>query len=331
MDNSETQTRTLPDAVGYGNGVIGLSAKDIREVNSFKEELVRSADVLISRESKLGQIAESILGRMPKSFVIPSVAAVALIVAACGGNSSKSINTPVNSPTSGIETQAPAQVSPTLSSTPEIKSTTQPSPLEQAIQSGKLELAGQEWTKYFITITPEEAEALLAKENQGIGNNPAKMKYLLPFDPRFALNLQLTDVKVTIGNTLYKMLGINNIPVGTIFYTPVSGTAETNQNIAGGGVLIAEWSIVDKNNIAYAGVFPREGSKTFVPVGNPSEVTIGTPLISFGTQTTLPSSLYGGDYHALYGLGLEVIQTDNGSISQLLVKDGKIAFIANDK
>lgn len=252
---------------------------------------------------------------------------VVLLLAGC------SPTTPIPTPTS---TPTPE---PTATPTPE------PSPVELAIKAGRLELKGEanEWEKYFIGVSAEEAERLLNEANRGLrltegagGVDDDKLKILLPFDPRGAPKLKLEIVNTNRQYYTGTFLGITGLPVGTVFYAPVSGEAKAIMRSGiipaktAGGLKDIEIAVVNTKIDHYSYSFQalRRGARASFPEESPTPVKIGTPLFYPGTTETL-----GDKYPWNQQMVYEFMSLKTGphehpsSLEQLLIKDGKIVFI----
>ncbi|MCL5432661.1 MAG: hypothetical protein M1524_00910 [Patescibacteria group bacterium] len=222
-----------------------------------------------------------------------------------------------------------ATVVPTETPTP----TPEVSPIEQAIKAGRLELKGeQDWEKYFEAITPEEAQKLLTEVNTE-GKTDSEFKYILPFDPRGISNLVLenfTDARVDGRKTNH--LTVNNLPLGTIFYASVDGEATVYNNVVSSdGDLTIAWLVNvggDQHTEVYTGMLIRNGTKFFLQPSQPTEVKLGTPLVSVGNNDRFLEG-----YQTLIGFGRNVFDITNGTLENLLRKEksGKILFIPQNK
>lgn len=225
----------------------------------------------------------------------------------------------------------PADLTPSRSpsatpSTPTKAPTPKPTenPVELAIKEGKLELKDGDWEKYFVAITPEEAQELLKKTNEGITSNE-NFKFLLPFDPRKSPNLVLKDTGfISSTNRSYKLLGINNLINETAFYAIDNGSSTVGESRSNVSI-----SLVNDKNV-YGFVMPRDGIRMFQPLNESVNVDLGKQVVAIGnagpTEYATRNGL--GEFQAVVTFGVNVPQGDSGSIRQLLKKDGKIAFIA---
>ncbi len=196
------------------------------------------------------------------------------------------------------------------------------SPLQQAIANGRLELAGeQDWERYFTPVTAGEAQSLLDAANAG-GQTLDEVIILLNFDPRKAPNLVLKD----LGDS--NAIGIGNIPVGTVFYSPVEGQSFMYNFMGeGGSELDPVTQVYTKNeNGMLHLLFTFKGSKVFTQEDrNAKPTSMGDPLLTTLSRNVLKLGEQAG-FQAIYQFGPqgEII---HGSLANLLTKDGKIAFI----
>lgn len=224
------------------------------------------------------------------------------------------------SPTPARTTEPSRAPEPTPTKTAEPTKTPEPTPnpVEVAIKEGKLELKG-DWDRYFTSVTAEEAEQLLKKANEGI-ISPENFKLILPFDPRKTPDLVLQDTGYTLSGKQAKLMGANNIPAGTTFYAQETGMGRLFQDSA--DILFSL-----QGSTVTGFVLPKENSKTFLPIRTPTSVKVGTAVAVIGSKgPTMYSKQFSmGEYQALLTLGPDA---NNGSISQLLKKEGKFIFVA---
>lgn len=214
---------------------------------------------------------------------------------------------------------ATATASPTKAPTPKPTE----NPVELAIKNGRLELKGEkDWEKYFIAISPEEAEELLQKSNSGTVTE-SNYRYLLDFDPRKSPNLILQNFEFKTPTATRKFLGAKNIVIGTTFYAQFSGTA----NISGDIETIG--ASVEKTNREFVAVtLRREKNEFSIALDKATPVKIGEPLTILNNTNTLQA--YEGGYQAVMGFSQKSKPITNGFLENLLLKNGKIAFIAQN-
>lgn len=253
--------------------------------------------------------------------------AAAAGVAAIGGTAvvlggRKSPEVIVTSPSPAI-TPATSQSTAPATQTATKPATPSPDLVDAAIKNGELRLNGEkDWEKYFIAITPEEARELL-KANAN-ASSVEDMKELLAFDPRKSPNLILKDApfKLSTGES-GKYLGVNNLAIGTTLYSSQDGNGllgQDTQNL---------YFSLTGNGFINGFVIPKENSKSLA--GSKQTMAIGNPVATIGvnkpSEFAQTSSI--GDFQVLLTLGKGTAQkADSGSLKQLLIKNGKIAFLA---
>ena len=191
------------------------------------------------------------------------------------------------------------------------------SPVEKAIQAGRIEVKNGEWDKYFIAINPTAAEALLAEGN----------KMIFPFDPRKSPNLVIEVYEwATPNGSPRAFLALKNIGLETISYAPVSGQA-ANKRGAIDNQPTSSWGIKKGNDI-YSFGFPRNSVIPLIPYDQETDVSIGTPLMRVTANSeTMPFYAGGGVYQAVGGMGLNSRVTTEINLAQLAQIEGRIAFI----
>lgn len=230
---------------------------------------------------------------------------------------------------SAVPTEAPKP--PQAVSTPEAEVIR--TPLEAAIDAGRIELNGpNEWERYFTAVTAEEAESLLAEANQGI-TDTEQLKLLLPFDPRLSPNL-----RIVIGRAMgVSFLGFENIGVGTVIYAPFSGRAEfTNSLVGPTGEKSSAFSITNNDGNLYDYMeFSRESVKSNIGVTRSGEsvaVQIGQVMGEVVSEPKLLTLPDGNTYNSYWTVSKTTprISLVNLAVDKILTEDGKIAFIATD-
>lgn len=198
----------------------------------------------------------------------------------------------------------------------------QPSPVEQAIKEGKIEITQpQEWEKSYIAITPQEAEDLLADPNN-------KDKMLLPFDPTDSPNLviKIFEWNTPTGNHR-AFMGLENITPGLTFYAPHKGDAKLTRG-ALEKMLSAGWNVKAGNN-TYSFILDRNSVKPLLPYDQLMPVELGTPLMTIiSDPALLPFYDGGGVYQAVGGMGLNSSIITEISFRDLLSMSGRFAFIS---
>ena len=204
-------------------------------------------------------------------------------------------------------------VIPPVINTPELPKL---NPVDEAIRTGKIELTQpQEWEKYFIMITAEEAQRLL-------DSNPGSM--LFPIDPRNAPNLRIENVEFQMPTGKATVIGISGIPVGEIVRTVASGNTEVTATSAVGGTILINTTI-DSGNTHYGITTRRENSTPKRTLKDKSPVRIGTPVFTIGTKE--PIGFYPGEQQLIMESYKDGDTSYHNSISQFAQLSGKLAFV----
>lgn len=211
-----------------------------------------------------------------------------------------------------IPTKAPA--------TPEINY------VEKAIKEGKIELKGeQDIEKYFILITPKEAEDLLNQANNNMRTD-SDYTFLLNFDPRQAPNLIMSDIEFNMPQGKSTAIGIKNLPLGIVLGPGDTGDAKVMSNTAVGGTLSMS-ALVDKGRTHLMIVARRENTENLQPLNKTVPVNIDTKLFAIGN--TLPLGFFSGKQQVVLRVYHDPSQIYVSSIKQLLRENNKIAFISS--
>lgn len=285
-------------------------------VNPPSEADLVSADITFKRT--LEQPASLNFFQRAKRWTIPYLASVTttLLAIACGapvkaGEQTSQVNLPL------VGKEAPGLVAPTTE-----PAQVQISPVEQAIKEGKIEIKQpQEWEKYFTSITPQQAEELLTDP----GN---KNKMVLPLSPKDAPNLMVDTIEFQSPFGRNTVIGIKNIPVGTVVYSPISGEGRLSTRTGVGGTLAISTGITTKEGMTYGMGARREGHQSFVTPDQPTQVGPGSPLFSIGIED--PLGFYPKEQQLILTSYRTKDEAYQNTLDQLLRVEGKIAFISTE-
>lgn len=244
------------------------------------------------------------------------------------------------------EAKPPTQ-EPAVAEQPEPQPQPEPelTPLEKAIQAGRLELnpnVENDWENYFTPVTAEEAEGLLAEANRGVTED-TKLKFLFPMDPRASKNLVIELFTINwIEN--WVGFGFNNIEPGTIFYANAAGQGSFEATID--SLVFEEHNFFTKLSVntldglglailvteGTPGPVKAEAAETAWPYNEERLVELGDPLVLITDKPVR----YEQDGRLLYEAigGIDRFNFDlppfTNSLNEFLTRDGKIVFVLQE-
>lgn len=246
---------------------------------------------------------------------------------------------------------------PTVEPEPAPEPEPQLTPLEKAIQAGRLELnpnVENDWENYFTRVTVEEAEKLLEEANRDVAE-AEDLKILFPFDPEGSRNLIIEIFKNhSEAFPGWIMVGFNGLEPGTVFYAPyggdvklfIGGTLSSNSPTYVDVILRIAKDIehdagdYGSGHIAYGFEFRKEGVEPQIPLWQgtdldefPQQVRVGDSLVKF-VEDVGPISRalvpYQSEGVLFFFPSWRTLPLVINSLTQFLTKDGKIAFIAQE-
>lgn len=224
---------------------------------------------------------------------------------------------------------ATATAAPKGQGTPRPDVTRTPAPelslAQKAMREGRLAVSEKDWDKYFVAISADEAKGLLDKAGR-----EGKFTYLLPFDPRVE-NLAI-ETSNSQGPRLSR-IGVTNLPTGSTIYSPFDGKSRIG-NIAdivnGKPVMREVLPTVQSDNYQFTlyGGLDLELRKGMTP-SNP----LKEEVIKLGDSLAVvkEGKIRKEGFSVMYDITKGSENFSLASLTNLLTKDGKIAFIAQDK